>query len=134
MKNLRNFLFEQLIKESDESKTVSFEFKGLDGGEDALKKFTDKDSCEISDTKLTVTVTKDNANKISDVYDELNQFCQGIRNSTKRASDEQYAQKTKSFEDKVKELKNIIDKFMNDDTDPKDDVKDEENKDKKEEE
>ena len=42
------------------------------------------------------------------VQDILQQYCQTIRSSQKRSSNEQYAQKTKSFETKVGELNDAI--------------------------
>lgn len=135
MKRLQDFINENLtINESSESKSISFNFKDLENAEETLKKFADLDNCLIEDNKLTVTVSKDNANKLSQVQDLLSQYSQGLRNSTKRASDEQYAQKTKSFEDKVNELNQTIDDFINVDADPRDDVKKEEKEAKKKEE
>jgi len=134
MKTLQDFLFEQLLNESDESKSVTFDFKDLENGEEELKKFAENEFCEIEETKLTVKVTKDNANKLNDVQDELKQYCTGIRSSTRRASDEQYAQKTRTFQNKVNELNEIIKNFLSSDTDPKDDIKQEEKDTKKEEE
>ena len=49
------------------------------------------------------------------IQDILQQFCQTIRNSQKRSSDEQYAQKTVDFEKKIGELNDAIDEIANED-------------------
>ena len=102
MKSLKEYLFEA----AKEEKEFVFSFKGLENGEETVKSMASVYGCTANEEKqeVSITVTKDNANKLETAKDILQQFAQGIRNSTKRASDEQYAQKTKSFENKVNEF------------------------------
>lgn len=125
MKTLYDYVAEQLeITEAAETeKTVIFNFADLENAEDTLKSFEDKEGCTVEDNKLTVKVNADNFNKLDTVQDILQQFCKTIRNSQKVASDEQYAQKTKSFEDKLNEFNKAIADF---ETTEKDDDKKEE--------
>ena len=139
MKSLQEFILESTEQKSDEPKAKEFvfKFKDLENGEETVKSLANVYGCTANEDKqeVTISVNKENANKLETAQDILQQFAQGIRNSTKRASDEQYAQKTKSFEDKVNEFTKAIDDFLNVDADPRDDVKKEEkdSKDKDEE-
>lgn len=113
MKSLQDFILEnvEVVESKSESKTITFNFDGLENAEEALKTFEDKEYCEIEDNKLKVTVNADNFNKLDSIKDEIKKYSDSIRNSQKRTSDEQYAQKTKSFEDKVNEFIAAIDEF-----------------------
>ncbi len=125
MKTLKNFIIESTyIKESESSKTITFNFKDLENAKETIESLKDRDGVEISDDNVTVTVTADNVSKLEAVQDILQQYCQTIRSSQKRSSDEQYAQKTKSFETKVGELNDAIDEIEN----PDEESSDEENK------
>ena len=57
--------------------------------------------------------TTENVDKLDTVQDILQQFAETIRNSTKRSSDEQYAQKTKVFAEKVAEFNDALDEIAN---------------------
>ena len=113
MKSLQDFILEnvEIVESKSESKTITFNFDGLKNAEEALKSFEGKEYCEIEDNKLKVTVDADNFSKLDSIKDELKKYSDTIRNSQKRSSDEQYAQKTKSFEDKVNEFIATIDEF-----------------------
>ena len=66
---------------------------------------------------------RDTVDKLDTVQDILQQFCQTVRNSQKRSSDEQYAQKTVEFEKKVGELNDALDEIANPDDDKKEEKK-----------
>ena len=123
MKHLQDYIIEAAevkVNEGAESKSVVFDFTDLENAEDTLKSLEGKDGVTIEDNKLTLEITKDNVDKLETVQDILQQFCQTIRNSQKRSSDEQYAQKTVSFEKKVGEMNDAIDAIKNpDDNDDK---------------
>ena len=127
MKHLQDYIIEAAevkVNEGAESKSVVFDFTDLENAEDTLKSLEGKDGVTIEDNKLTLEITKDNVDKLETVQDILQQFCQTIRNSQKRSSDEQYAQKTVAFEKKVGEMNDAIDAIKNpDDNDDKDDKK-----------
>lgn len=129
MKSLQEFIIENVeVDESkSESKSITFNFDGLENAEDTLKSFEDREGCSVEDNKLTVTLSEETKGKLDTVQDILQQFCETIRNSSKRSSDEQYAQKTKSFEDKLKEFNDALDELENpDEDDDKDDKKEDE--------
>lgn len=128
MKRLQDFINESIINESEDSKSITFDFTDLENAEDTLKSLEEKEGCSVEDNKLTVTITKDNVDKFESVQDILQQFCSTIRNSSKRSSDEQYAQKTVKFEKKVNEFNNALDEInaLNDESN--DDKNKEDNK------
>lgn len=130
MKHLQDYIVEQAEVKVDEgatSKSITFDFTDLENAEETLESLKDKEEVSIDDKKLTLEITADNVDKLDTVQDILQQFCQTIRNSQKRSSDEQYAQKTASFEKKVGEMNDAIDEIKNseEDDDQKDDDKDE---------
>ena len=65
MKTLQDFIIEKSqLNEGIESKTITFDFSGLDNAEDTLKSFEDREGCTTEDNKLTVNITKDNVDKL----------------------------------------------------------------------
>ena len=119
MKHLQDYIVEhaEVKEEVNEAattgKTITFNFKDLENAKETLDSLKDKEGVTIEDEKLTLEITADNVDKIDTVQDILQQFCQTIRNSQKRSSDEQYAQKTASFEKKVGEMNDAIDEIKN---------------------
>ena len=113
MKNLRDFINEGMYFESDSSKTITFDFTDLENAEETLDSLADREGCSVDGNKLTINVTDDNASKLDVVQDILQQYCNVIRNSTKRSSDEQYAQKTIAFEKKVRDFNETIEEILN---------------------
>ena len=75
--------------------------------------------------KFIISITKNNVDNIETIQDILQQYCQTIRNSQKVSSDEQYAQKTVSFEKKINEMNDAIDEISSTDDDDDDDDKNE---------
>ena len=130
MKRLQDFINESIINESEDSKSITFNFTDLENAEDTLKSFEEMEYCTVDDNKLTVNVTSDNFDKLSSVQDILQQYAYTLRKSTKNSSDEQYAQKTKKFAETVAKFNNTIDEF----SEPEEQNDDEKNKEKKEEE
>lgn len=108
MKSLTEYIYESM-----ESKTIEFDFTDLENAEETLKSFEDKEYCEVDENKLKVTINPDNVDKLDEVQDILQQYCQTIRSSSKSTNDEQYAQKTKKFEQKVTEFNDAIDEIAN---------------------
>ena len=116
MKHLTDYISEAAVEQKineAESVTISFDFKDLENGEETLESLKDKEGCTVEDTKLTVTIDKDNVDKLGTVQDILQQFSDTVRKSTKSTNDEQYAQKTASFAKKVGEFNDAIDKIKN---------------------
>lgn len=121
MKHLQDYIIEQAqVNEGASSKTITFNFADLENGKETIESLKDKEGVEAEEDKLTVTVSSDTVDKLDTVQDILQQFCHTIRNSSKRSSDEQYAQKTVEFEKKIGELNDAIDEIKNpDDADEK---------------
>ena len=114
MKRLQDYIIEQAqVNEGASSKSITFDFKDLENGKETIESLKDKEGVEVEEDKLIVTVSSDTVDKLDTVQDILQQFCETIRNSQKRSSDEQYAQKTVKFADKVNELNDAIDEIKN---------------------
>lgn len=126
MKHLQDYIIEQAefnIDESADSKSITFDFTDLENADETIESLKDKEGVSIDDKKLTLNITKDNVDNLGTVQDILQQYCQTIRKSQKVSSDEQYAQKTKSFEENIGKMNDAIDEIQNPD-DNDDDKKD----------
>lgn len=114
MKSLQDFIIESSeINEGKDTASITFDFTDLENAEETIDSLKDKEGVSIEDKKVTVTINKDTVAKLDSVQDILQQYSETIRHSTKRTNDEQYAQKTKSFEEKVGELNDAIDEISN---------------------
>lgn len=128
MKHLLDYINEAVkISEGVESKTITFDFTDLENGEETVKSLDGQTGISVDGLKVTLSITKDNVDSIGTAQDILQQYCSTIRRSQKVSSNEQYAQKTVSFEKKVGEMNDAIDEITNPDDDEED------NDDKKEE-
>ena len=116
MKHLTDYISEAAVEQKineAESVTISFDFTDLENGEETLDSLKDKEGCTVEDKKLTVTINKDNVDKLGTVQDILQQFSDTVRKSTKTTNNESYAQKTAKFEKKVGEFNDAIDSIKN---------------------
>lgn len=128
MKHLLDYINEAVkINEGIESKTITFDFTDLENGEETVKSLDGQTGISVDGLKVTLSITKDNVDSIGTAQDILQQYCSTIRRSQKVSSNEQYAQKTVSFEKKVGEMNDAIDEIANPDDEEED------NDDKKEE-
>lgn len=128
MKHLQDYINEAVkINEGIESKTITFDFTDLENGEETVKSLDGQTGISVDGLKVTLSITKDNVDSIGTAQDILQQYCSTIRRSQKVSSNEQYAQKTVSFEKKVGEMNDAIDEITNPDDEEED------NDDKKEE-
>ena len=126
MKHLQDYINEAVkINEGIESKTITFDFTDLENGEETVKSLDGQTGISVDGLKVTLSITKDNVDSIGTAQDILQQYCQTIRNSQKVSSDEQYAQKTVSFEKKINEMNDAIDEISSTDDDDDDDDKNE---------
>ena len=126
MKHLQDYINEAVkINESMESKTITFDFTDLENAEETIKSLDGHEGISIDGQKVTLSITKNNVDNIETIQDILQQYCQTIRNSQKVSSDEQYAQKTVSFEKKIGEMNDAIDEISSTDDDDDDDDKNE---------
>lgn len=130
MKNLKEYLLEALKDEKDltpeGSNVFMFDFTDLDDVKETLKSLKEYDCCSVEDNVLTLTVTKDNIECVDKAMDILQQYSDRGRNSSRRSTDENYAQKTKKFQETVGKVFDYIDQLEGSD--------DEENKKKDKEE
>lgn len=121
MKHLQDYINEAVkINESMESKTITFDFTDLENAEETIKSLGGREGISIDGEKVTLSITKNNVDNIETIQDILQQYCQTIRNSQKVSSDEQYAQKTVSFEKKIGEMNDAIDEISSTDDDDDD--------------
>ena len=121
MKHLQDYINEAVkINESMESKTITFDFTDLENAEETIKSLDGQEGISIDGQKVTLSITKNNVDNIETIQDILQQYCQTIRNSQKVSSDEQYAQKTVSFEKKIGEMNDAIDEISSADDDDDD--------------
>ena len=126
MKHLQDYINEAVkINEAIESKTITFDFTDLENAEETIKSLDGHEGISIDGQKVTLSITKNNVDNIETIQDILQQYCQTIRNSQKVSSDEQYAQKTVSFEKKINEMNDAIDEISSTDDDDDDDDKNE---------
>ena len=126
MKHLQDYINEAVkINEAMESKTITFDFTDLENAEETIKSLDGHEGISIDGQKVTLSITKNNVDNIETIQDILQQYCQTIRNSQKVSSDEQYAQKTVSFEKKINEMNDAIDEISSTDDDDDDDDKNE---------
>ena len=117
MKHLQDYIIEQAqVNEAAASKSITFDFTDLENAKETIDSLKEKEGVTVDGDKLTVEVTADNVDKLDTVQDILQQYSDTLRNSQKRSSDEQYAQKTVSFEKKVGELNDALDEIANPDT------------------
>lgn len=123
MKHLQDYINEAVkINEGIESKTITFDFTDLENGEETVKSLDGQTGISVDGLKVTLSITKDNVDSIGTAQDILQQYCSTIRSSQKVSSNEQYAQKTVSFEKKVGEMNDAIDEIANpDDEEDEDD-------------
>ena len=118
MKSLQDFIIESNeINEGQDTASITFDFTDLENAEETIESLKDKEGVEVDDKKVTVNINKDNASKLDSVQDILQQYSETIRNSQKRTNDEQYAQKTKTFAEKVGEFNDALDAIDNPDED-----------------
>ena len=126
MKHLQDYINEAVkINEGIESKTITFDFTDLENGEETVKSLDGQTGISVDGLKVTLSIRKDNVDSIGTAQDILQQYCSTIRRSQKVSSNEQYAQKTVSFEKKVGEMNDAIDEIANpeDEEDDNDDSK-----------
>lgn len=121
MKHLLDYINEAVkISEGVESKTITFDFTDLENGDETVKSLDGQTGISVDGLKVTLSITKDNVDSIGTAQDILQQYCSTIRRSQKVSSNEQYAQKTVSFEKKVGEMNDAIDEITNPDDDEED--------------
>ena len=121
MKHLQDYINEAVkINEGIESKTITFDFTDLENAEETVKSLDGQTGISVDGLKVTLSITKDNVDSIGTAQDILQQYCSTIRKSQKVSSNEQYAQKTVSFEKKVGEMNDAIDEITNPDDEEED--------------
>jgi hypothetical protein len=114
MKSLKDFINEQLNESNANS--ISFNFSDIENADSLLKTLEDTEFVTINDKTVTISVNSNNVNKIGAVKDIIEQAIKAERNSSRSTNDEQYAQKIKGLESKLKELENVIATFQADDS------------------
>ena len=107
MKSLKEYILEHTVdvKESkqcsEETKEFTFNFDGIENGEEIAKSFAEKDYASVDGNSVTLTVCKGNE---CENCKEMKEKISEIRGAQKNKSDESYAQKTKKLEDLMNEV------------------------------
>lgn len=138
MKSLTDFIKEAAESSAPSSKTFSFNFTDFEGAEDTLKsaqEIADKDGVDVTieDSKISVKVTADNAEKTSGLFELLQDYIHLRGKDQKRAENESYAQKISKCESTLNSYFDYLDDIDEEPEETSDDKK-EEGDDKKEEE
>lgn len=107
MKSLRDYILES----SEESKTFTFDFTGIENGEDTVKSLSEQDCITVDGQKVTLKVCKDCS--YDTAVDILQQTIEGLRKTQKSINDESYAQKTKKLQVTLSEVFDFIDILEN---------------------
>ena len=112
MKSLQEFVTEQMtVEANEESKDFTFDFTGVENGEETVKSLENRENVSIEDQKVTVTIKKDV--NIETVQDILQQAIQTARKSASSINNEQMGQKTAKLEKTLGEMNDFIDKVNN---------------------
>ena len=111
MKSLQEYVNEHINEAQEDSKDFTFNFDGIENGEETVKSLENRENVTIEDQKVTVTIKKDV--NIDTVQDILQQAIQTARKNQKSINDEQYAQKTAKLEKTLGEMNDFIDKVNN---------------------
>ena len=122
MKSLSEYIKENLNIENNNAGSVKFNFDGMDNADDILKQLSSFQSVSINDKEVEI-VCDANVDELNEVYDILKKYSDDERSGSHRTNDEQYAQKTIKFAEKVNELKKMIEKIETPDDTKSDDTK-----------
>ena len=127
MKSLSEYIKENLNIENINKGSVKFDFDGMDNADDILKQLSSFQSVSVNDKKVEV-VCDANVDELNEIYDILKKYSDDEHSGMHRANDEQYAQKTIKFAEKVDELKKMIEKIETPDDKNSDDKKSDDEK------
>ena len=140
MKTLVEYIKEACDEKSQvsASKTLTFNFKGLDNAEETLnsaKEIAEKDGVEVEveDEKIKVSLKKDSVDAAEGLFELLQDYIHARRNDEAARRDESYAEKTRKLEELLGDWRDYVDDAQ---CEPEEDKKEEDKKeeDKKEEE
>ena len=102
----------EFIKESKDenkiSKTLTFNFNGIDNVEDIIKTLSEDETLNIGDNKVTLTINADNIDDIQTSLDKLEKVIKSERDGTHSSNNEQYSQLVSALERTLKEAKDFI--------------------------
>ena len=138
MKNLKEYVLEafeddkkevEVIEAATEQKKFEFDFTDLDNAEDTINSLKENPAVSADGNIVTLTVSNEDNDNVERATEVLRQYTEVIRSSSRRASDEQYAQKTVKFAKVVSDVDNYIEELQT----KTNDEKEKENKKKEEE-
>ena len=102
----------EFIKESKDenkiSKTLTFNFNGIDNVEDIIKTLSEDETLNIEDNKVTLTINADNIDDIQTSLDKLEKVIKSERDGTHSSNNELYSQLVSALERTLKEAKDFI--------------------------
>ena len=127
MNSLSEYIKENLDIENINEGSVKFNFDAMDNADDILKQLSSMQSASVNDKEVEV-ICDANVDELNEIYDILKQYSDDERKGIHRTNDEQYAQKTIKFAEKVDELKEMIEKIETPDDKESDDTKSDDKK------
>ena len=131
MKSLIDFIKESK-EEKPSSKTLTFNFNGIDNVEEIIKLLSEDDTLDIEDNKVTVTINADNVGESETDLEKLENIIKGEREGTHSSNNEQYSQLVSALERTLQEAKDFITSLTQPEEED-DDKKDDKKNDKKDE-
>jgi len=113
MKTLKEYINENvnINEKTEESKSFTFDFTGMENSEDIIKSLTDQENVTVDGDKVTIEIKKDV--NIDTVQDILQQSIQTLRKSQKSVNNEEYGQKTSKLEKTLNDMNTFIDEINN---------------------
>ena len=137
MKSFTEFIKEQLEQENMEeileaaaSYKFSYDLSKFEGCDDVVKQLSEIDGVEVEDKTVSFTVSTDDPK--DEAMNIIDDFIKTLKSSSKRSSDEQYAQSINKLAKKYEEAKNAL--VIVDDNEEKEEKCEDKDCDKKEEE
>lgn len=124
MKSLAEFIKESK-EEKTTSKTLTFNFNGIDNVEEIIKTLSEVETFNVEDNKVTLTINADNIGDITPELEKLENVIKGEREGTHSSNNEQYSQLVSALERTLKEAKDFITELTTPEDDKDDDKKDE---------
>lgn len=131
----------EYIKEAAEeksvaaSKTLTFNFSGMEGVEDFLKSVQEignEDLVEVEDEKVKVHLKKDELESAEGLFELMQDYIHARRNDEASRREEVYAEKTRKLEELLNDWRDYVDDA--DEEESTEEKKDDKKDDKKEEE
>lgn len=132
MKSLYDYLIESQDTEEPQSGTFKFDFSKFENVKDTLETIADKLGdyvTEKTDTSITISCTTEDKNKVQEALTLIKDLIKKNASSTKRSSDESFAQYCKTQENELKKFEDFFNSAPEPETEEEKTKKDEDKQD-----